>query len=143
VPAEKSPAKVKIPVTIAIPDTPGPDQATVQLQGFALADCLMLSPAYSRKYCGQAGSTAGTAVTLGDESVFLPVTPLVQRGFRRAKVRAVTVPVPLTKLGKALFAKLQAKEQARTLAVQMHATLHDREGHTITAVFPVTLRRQR
>src|SRR5262249_25899590 len=116
---------------------------TVQLQGFALVDCRMLSRARRRKYCGQAGSPAGAAITLGDESVFLPVTPLVQRGFRRAKVRSVTVPVPFTKLGQALFAKLQAKEQSRTLVVQIHATLHDRQGQTTTPVFPVTLRRQR
>jgi hypothetical protein len=136
----KSPANVKIPVTIKIPNESGPQAAQVAVQGFV--DCADLPASGRPKKCGPTEATTGSfraQVT----SVFLPITPLFKKDLGRTRARALAVRLPLTALGQKLFAKLKAHEQSRSLRAQVAAKIGDRRRPAIQEVFPVLLLRQR
>jgi len=73
--------------------------------------------------------------------VFLRLTPKLKRGLGRTESRAVTVQLPLTKLGQRLFAKLGATPGG--LPMQVQSSIRDRRGVRIDANFPTVLRGQR
>jgi hypothetical protein len=137
VPPNQSPKRVRIPLTVAVPDTKGKSRATARAQG--LVNCIDLPPAFRPAQCGTASGAAGGLVTRVG-SVFVRVTPQVKRSLGRTAARSVTMSLPLTKLGQRLFAKLVS--QGEGLTVQVQCRLRDRQGRQIDVAAPTILRRQ-
>ena len=140
VPPTLPPSQVKIMVDVTVPDTTGTTAAKVALEG--TVDCDAIPLALQPKKCRQGGGT-GAAYGARVESVTVRVTPLIKRKLGRSNSRSLSIGLPLTPLGRKLFAKLAANEQSRTLAVAVHADVRDRQGQRITAIFPVLLERHR
>jgi hypothetical protein len=139
VPSTESPKQVKIPVMVDVPATPGTKQATVVLQG--VVDCRDVPSALRPRQCGSVAGAVTAGYEARVESVFLRVTPKLKRGLGRTESRAVTVQLPLTKLGQRLFAKLEATPGG--LPMQVQSSIRDRRGVRIHANFPTVLRGQR
>jgi hypothetical protein len=138
VPPTQSLKLVRIPMTFEVPDTVGTKRATAQAQG--LVDCLDVPPALRPKQCGAlAGVAAGYGARV--ESVFLRVTPSVKRSLGRTQSRSVAIGLPLTKLGRRLFAQLGSNEGG--LTVQIRCRLRDRQGRKIEVTAPTAVERQR
>jgi hypothetical protein len=136
VPPNQSPKRVRIPLTLAVPDTKG-KRATALAQG--LVNCIDLPPSFRPAQCGTASAVADGLMTRVT-SVFLRVTPPVKRSLGRSAARSVTMNLPLTKLGQRLFARLAS--QGEGLTVQVQCRLRDRQGRQIDVAAPTTLRRQ-
>jgi hypothetical protein len=132
--------RIKIPVQVAIPDG-GTERASVRLD--AVVDCLDLPDEQRPKRCGMLGTASTLASQARIESVLLRVTPRRVRNLGRTRARSTSLKLPLTKLGKRLFAKLRAGETSRSLPLRLNAQLRDRQGRSITARFPVLLSRRR
>jgi len=140
VPPAQSLATVRIPITIQVPDESGPRDADVKLRGFV--SCTDLPVSVRPKAC--VGSRGGTTSFHAQvTSVFLRITPLFHRSLGHAKPLALTAKLPLTPLGRKLFARLTAREESRTLPVAVRVTIRDRHGTRNTPVFPVLLERGR
>ena len=137
VPPNESPKQVRIPLTLAVPDTKG-KRATALAQG--LVNCIDLPPSFRPAQCGTASAVAGGGLMTRVTSVFLRVTPPVKRSLGRSAARSVTMRLPLTKLGQRLFARLAS--QGEGLTVQIQCRLRDRQGRQIDVAAPTTLRRQ-
>ena len=133
VPDGVSPAAVKIHVDIAVPDTPGPQNASVTVQGVVM--CGDLPPALRPKKCGQSALTR-VAYQTRMSSVFVPVTPRVQKQLGKRKGRAQGFDVGLGKRGRRAFAV------NGQLPVMMSTTIRDRQGETVSAVFDALLARK-
>jgi hypothetical protein len=139
VPPTESPKRVTIPVTIRDDETAGATTAQVSLRGFV--DCRQLQPPLPKR-CRRIG-IVGVRYEPRMESKFLPVTPRVATALHQAAGSNLTVGLPLTRLGRKLFAKLAPDETTRTLSVQIRSYISDRRGNTLAAVFPTILERQR
>jgi Disintegrin len=136
VPPTQSPKRVRIPMTFEMPDTGGPNKATATAQG--LVDCLEVPPALRPPQCGQLRAVAA-GVGAGIQSVFLRVTPRIKLSLGRTQARSVGVGLPLTKLGRKLFALLGSSEGG--LTVHVRCRLRDREGRRIDVTAPTALKR--
>jgi sugar lactone lactonase YvrE len=131
-------ATVRIPATIQVPEERGPRNADVKLRGFV--SCTDLPVSLRPKRCG--GSRGGTTTFHAQvTSVFLRITPLFHRSLGHAKPLGLTAKLPLTPLGRKLFAELRAREASPILPVAVRARIRDRRGKTNTPMFPVLLER--
>jgi hypothetical protein len=137
VPARKNAKRVRIPLTMQLAE-PGSQRAAVQAQG--LVSCLDL-PADLRPAQCASRSRAGGGHAAGLESVFLPVTPRIRRSLGVTRSTAIPVRLPLTPLGRRLFAQLGFNPGG--LTVRVRCLLRDRQGREIDVTAPTSLQRQR
>jgi CSLREA domain-containing protein len=133
VPDGVSPADVTIHVDITVPDTPGPENASVTVQG--MVRCADLPPALRPKKCEQSALTRVVYQTRMS-SVFVPVTPRVRKQLGKRQNRNQGFDVKLNRRGRRAFALLGE------LPVQMTTTISDRQGETVSMVFDALLSRQ-
>jgi hypothetical protein len=141
VPAARPANRVKVPLEIASLDGAGTQSARVTAQAFV--SCLDLPLASRPVQCSRTAETLGRGLVPRLESVFLPVTRSRKRNLGRRRTSAARINLPLTKLGRKLFARLRGDEQLRQLPLQVTAALRDRQGRRITAAFQSLLERRR
>ena len=139
VPSFESPKQVKIPVSVEVGDTPGRKKAAVVLQG--LVSCFEIPRELAPSRCANDDTAdVNRGHTAGLRSVFLRVTPKINRSLGRTQSRTMTVRLPLTKMGQKLFAKLGITPEGFPLQIQ--STIGDRQGRRIRTNFPTVLRRE-
>jgi len=144
VPPDENPKDVKIPVSVEVGDISGSVNAKVVLQGFI--DCLEPSAPVGpckRAHTVVRGTGRSADVQTKVVSRFLPVTRRVGRGLGRTQSQSSVVTLPLTALGRRLFAKLGPEENARVLSVHVVSAIRDRSGTRLGAIFPTLLVRTR